>query len=292
MADGVRTVVGVCCKYVHRAVSVDPLTGGVAADHHSAGMSLADEAALEWALRTASAVGALVRAVTVGPAEADLVLRQAHAAGAAQVVRVEEGTGGQLGSDTVARLLAEQLGDAEGVFCGDASLDRGTGAVPAFLAGELRASQALGCVGLEVGTADDASGELTLQAERRLDRGRREVLRLRPPFVVSVEATTARLRRASVAALLDGRAAPVRLVAADAGRAGPTPGSPVLARSRPYRPRARVVASPSSSLPALGRVLELTGMTNESSPARTVRAEPDEAAGVLLDALREWGELG
>ncbi len=53
-------------------------------------------------------------------------------------------------SAVVAALLAQALREvgADGVLCGDASLDGGSGSVPAFLAGELRAAQALGLVGL------------------------------------------------------------------------------------------------------------------------------------------------
>ena len=72
--------------------------------------------------------------------------------------------------------------------CGGWAVDRGSGSGPAFLAHGLAAAQALGWVLVER-RADE------LRAERRLDRGRREVVRLLTPAVVSVEAGAAVLRR-------------------------------------------------------------------------------------------------
>src|SRR5580692_11916298 len=68
---------------------VDPLTGAVSADRHDRGPSLSELAALEHALRLAELWDARVVAVTVGPAEADAMLRDALAVGAAQALRVE-----------------------------------------------------------------------------------------------------------------------------------------------------------------------------------------------------------
>ena len=89
------------------------------------------------------------------------------------------------------------------VWCGDHSLDRGSGSVPAYLAAELGLAQALGLVEVEV-----AAGA-ALTGLRRLDRGRRERLALDGDGVISVEGATAQLRRASLAAARSARTATI-----------------------------------------------------------------------------------
>ena len=84
-------------KWVGLRPEIDPLSGAVHDDRHSFGCSEADRAALEWALRLAETwpgadaggVRPEVVAVTVGPPEADALLRDALAAGATRAVRAE-----------------------------------------------------------------------------------------------------------------------------------------------------------------------------------------------------------
>src|SRR5207344_3285159 len=82
-------VIAACLKWVDRRPQVDPLDAHVSTDARTAGMSAADAAALEWALRAGAAWGQPVLAVTAGPAEADTVLREALAAGASRAIRVD-----------------------------------------------------------------------------------------------------------------------------------------------------------------------------------------------------------
>ena len=290
-------LIAACCKLVHERVDVDPLTGAVRVEPNSSGMSPADEAALEWALRIATSSGGSVVAVTAGPPESDQVLREASAAGAARLVRVEIPT--EATSGVTAAAVAGVLGDAAMVVCGDASLDRGTGAVPAFLAGELGAEQALGLVAVHVPEQMSASF-MSLRVERRLDQGRREHLVVSAPCVISVEAHTARLRRASLDAVLAARAVVVEVASAPEGK-GRLPGvgegssdraGSRLVRTGPYRPRARVVQAPAASLSARERIAALTGsLAGGRSPARILKLPPEQAAVVLLETLADWGEL-
>src|SRR6516164_4653278 len=83
------TVIVAALGWSWRETEVDPLTGTVGADRRDCGPSQSDLAALEHALRLAERWGAEVVAATVGPAEADAMLRDALAAGAAQALRVE-----------------------------------------------------------------------------------------------------------------------------------------------------------------------------------------------------------
>lgn len=280
-------MIAACLKLVHERVEVDPISGSVTVEPRSAGMSPADQAALEWSLRLAEAVGGTVVAATAALEDADQVLRDCVAAGAARAVRVELEPGAS--SAATAAALAEALHDAEFIFCGDASIDRGSGSVPAYLAGELGAEQALGLVGLELPRGGERA---VLKVARRLDRGRREHLSVAPQCVLSVEAHTARLRRAPLDAVIAAQGFGIELRPLeresmfDAGEPAPVP-----VRTAPWRPRARVVPAPSSSLGPRDRVLALTGVLGDRSTARILRLEPAEAALVVLDALEAWGEI-
>jgi electron transfer flavoprotein beta subunit len=272
-----------------REIEVDPLTGALRADRRDRGPSGAELAALEHALRLAERWSARVVAASVAPAEADEMLRDALAAGAAHALRVEPVSSaagprpaGLVGGDqesaaALAAALRQHYGLPDLVLCGDLAADRGTGSFPAFLAASLGAEQALGCVRLE--PADDR----TLRVHRRLDGGRREVLIVRPPAVVSVEAAGVRLRRAGLHATLTkgNTAITVASTPAAARRVR-------ILTTHPYRPRPRELPAPVGS--ALRRTLELTGALAQRTPPTVVGPlSPDEAASELLAYLRRWG---
>ncbi len=249
------------------------------ADRRWSGVSAADEAALEVALTIAGASidsSGEVNVICLGPSGADDVLRDAIAVGATTARRIDAST--DLDSRVVAVALAEQLRGHDLVLCGDYSLDRGTGSVPAFIAGELSSAQALGL--LEVGAADPTSR--TLRVVRRLDGGRREILHVTAPAVLSVEGSAANLRRAPLAATLAARTAPVELVR---GPHGHLPEAEV----HPYRPRARVLQAPTGG--SLDRVRQILDVGGSDAHAELVTLDPSAAASKILDQLREWGYL-
>jgi|CZKW01.1.fsa_nt_gi electron transfer flavoprotein beta subunit len=272
---------------------VDPLTGAVRADPHDRGPSPSDFAALEHALRLAQWRDAVVVATTVGPGEADSMLREALAAGAAEALRIEPAGrssgprpadlvgGGQDFAAALAAALRQRYGVPDLVLCGDRSADRGTSSFPAFLAAALDAAQVLGVTSME------PEGDGGLRVQRRLDGGRREVLRVRWPAVVSVEAAGVRLRRAALPATMasaDAAIAVVRMPANNAARRIPVLGA------RPYRPRPGDLPVPSG--PALRRTLELTGALIERTPPTVLGPlSPDQAADELLGYLRRHGYL-
>lgn len=272
---------------------VDPLTGTVRADPRDRRPDRPALAALEHALRLAERWDALVVAVAVGPADADAVLRDALAAGASEVLRVEppagharplsaELVGGR--PDFAAALavaLRQRYGVPDLVLCGDLSPDRGTGSFPAFLAASLNVAQVLGVVRMK----SDGSG--MVRAERRLDGGRREVLRVPRPAVVSVEAAGVCPRRAGLRATLASGQATIPVIRMPAGNAA----RPVrVLGTHPYRPRPRELAGPSG--PALRRTLELTGALTERTPPTVVGPlSPEQAADALLGFLTRNGYL-
>lgn len=244
----------------------------VDADRSLPVLSSADAAALE----TALAFGDEVTAVSAGPAGADRVLRTALAAGASRAIRVDASS--NLRSDGVARAIAPLCERSAWVLCGDASLDRGSGSVPAFLAAELGIGQALGLVALEWLADRDA-----VRVVRRLDGGRREILVATAPTVLSVEGSIARLRRASLTAELAAQHAPIDV------RPGPSGPIERPHAARPYRPRPREVAIPTGD--ANARIRALTALDGAPSVTETVALEPTAAAARIVDTLRTWGYL-
>ncbi len=74
------TVIVAALSWSWLDASVDPLTGSVSADPRDRGAGRSDLAALEHALRLGERWKAPVVAATVGPGEADVMLRDALAA--------------------------------------------------------------------------------------------------------------------------------------------------------------------------------------------------------------------
>src|SRR5271157_3106799 len=176
-----------------RETEVDPLTGAVRANRRDRGPNESELAALEHALRLGEKWDARVVAASVAAAEALRVEPAGWTAGPRPAGLVG---GEQESAAAFAAALRQHFGVPDLVLCGDLAADRATGSFPAFLAASLSAEQALGCVRLE--PVDDRM----LRVHRRLDGGRREVLMVRPPAVVSVEAAGVRLRRAGLPATL------------------------------------------------------------------------------------------
>ena len=287
--------VAACLRVGDLRPRVDPVSGAVVRDGLGIGISAADAAALEHAFRLAGAWSGQVVVVAAAPASADPLLREIGALGAT-VVRVaasepasDIGYAEALGSDerTEAGAVAVALaryGPPAVVLCGDRSADRGTGAFPAFLAHELGAAQALGLVALAAGEQP-----LTLVAERRLDGGWRERLRIPCPAVCSLEGAGVRLRRASLTATLAAQSTPVPEMVA--GPAGAGNGGMVLGPARPFRPRTRVVPPPAGDDPRL-RLLALTGALVAHDPPTVVGpVDASGAADALLDFLHRHGYL-
>ncbi len=244
-------------------------------DARFAGMSPADHAALELALQWAKHIGERATAVTVGSAQAETILREALACGAGRAVRIDAPSSSS--SVDVANAIASVASEAAWVWCGDYSTDNGSGSVPSFLAAALNASQALGVIGTSF-------EDNRMVATRRLDGGRREVLDVRAPAVISVEGATARLRRAGLTALRTSGISQIEVV------------TPTIAMHadefsvHPYRPRARALASP-TGVDALDRVRSLTATGSAAATHDVETLAPTEAAARIVRALTDWGYL-
>lgn len=244
-------------------------------DERFMGISYADQAALEYALRVGEHTQQEVIVVTAGPVGSDIVLRDALARGAHHAVRVDIDR--STDSDAIARVIAPVVAHCSLIWCGDYSVDRGSGSVPAFIAAQLSCDQALGLVEIEIPV--DAQQSMT--ATRRLDGGRRERLEIHGHAVISVEGSTARLRRASLKGSMAAKKQDIAVIAAP-------PTAIDIAPVRPYRPRARTVAAPIGSS-ALDRFKQITDTSSAKGHGETVYLEPREAAEFVMSKLREWG---
>ncbi|MGH3275941.1 MAG: mycofactocin-associated electron transfer flavoprotein beta subunit, partial [Streptosporangiaceae bacterium] len=226
----------------------------------------------------------------------EATLREAIAAGA-QALRVDwpqEEYRAELAADeqVLAAALAAAIRDLDPrlVICGDHSPDRGTGAVPAFLAHELRVAQALGLVSLSVAAPGESAGrrtaELELTGERRLPGGRRERLRIPVPAVCSVEAAGLRLRRSPLAATLAARQAAIPVASPGSGPSRLRLGAP-----RPYLPRTHDAPPPPAGS-ARERLAALSGALAQPEPLAVIGPlDPGQAAGELLAYLSRSGYM-
>ncbi len=279
--------IAVCMKWVALRPDIDPISGAVSSDERWSGPSLADEAALELALQFGAARNAPVIVLTVGDTTADAMLTDALACGATSAIRITESHGDAAPtSASVAAALAEVLRPLapQLVFCGDWSLDRGSGSVPPFLAAELDYGQACGVVHIHE-FASNVSSEVApaMQVDRRLDGGRRESLTITGPTVISVEGAAAHLRRANLAGLMAAQKTPIEIRTTTKLVTSIPP-----IRTGPFRPRARILDSPSSTEPRQ-RLEVLTGaFTNRTPPIRAT-LDPEAAADLILTKLAEWG---
>ena len=267
--SGASTRTAVLLKRVDLRPRIDPLTGEASPDPHG-GMSAADRCALELALRT----GEEVLAITAGPAAADEILREALAFGVTRAIRVD--LSATASSEQVAGALAPLLLDHHRIWAGDHSLDRGSGSVPAFVAARLGLAQALGLAAVELLPDGDLVGH------RRLDRGVREVLHIDRPAVLSVEAGVVAPRRPSLGAVLAAAAAVIQVHAASVI-------APVRGVVAPYRPRARTLPGPDTTLSARERVLTLSGALERRDLPRVLRCDAESAADELLAFLQSRG---
>lgn len=271
-------------------VEVNPLTGEVDASRLLYILNPADAAALEMVLRL-RAPGDTILALTVGPPEAETVLRDALAVGVDTVLRLwEEGRTATRPAAT-ALLLAtalrtEQLPDV--VVCGARTLAGGSGKVPALVAEYLD---------WPVVTDILAFGfhDARVSFQRRLARGARSEGEVTLPAVLAVEAGSVSLRYAALPDLIKARRAriPVRHLG-DLGLSPVDlnfPSATVQAAMPPYR-RPREIFIPDSALPADERVAQVLSAGVAQKSGRIISGPPEQAADAILAFLCENGFVG
>ena len=268
-------------------VEVDPLTGEVDPSRTLYILNPADAVALEMALRLRKA-GDTVTALTVGPVEAESVLRDAIAVGADDVLRLwEEGRTATQPAVT-ALLLASALrteGLPDLLVCGARTLGGGSGKIPAFIAEYLDWPVVTDIIEFSIHAA-------RVRFQRRLARGARSEGEVTLPAVLAVEPGAAQLRYASLPSLMKAKRAtiPFRYLP-DLGLSPMDlkfPSATVHAAMPNYsRPRETFI--PDSTLPPHERVAQIMSAGVGQKAGRIVEGSPEEMADAIIAFLCEHG---
>lgn len=193
---------------------MDPETGNLIRAGVPAILNPQDANAVSAALRVKEQFGGKVTLITMGPPNAEAVLRECLALGCDSAVLVTDRAFGS--ADTLATSYsivsaARQAGQFDLIFCGKESLDGATGQMGAQLA--QRFDAALISSTLRVQRVDEAAGIVV--ADRQLEEGV-ETLEVRMPCVFTVEKTFYPARIPNLKGKLAAKKAPITtLTAAD-----------------------------------------------------------------------------
>jgi len=248
----------------------------------------ADEYALEEGLRLKDRFpGSGVTAISMGPPGSESVLRRCLALGADHALLLWDEA--FRGSDTLAtaRILAagiRQVG-ADVVLCGKRASDGDTGQVGAQLAELLDLPAVTSVLQLEV-----KDGEALVH--RRLERGRREVLRCPLPALFAVEEGINRPRYPKLRVLLRSRAAEVpRRGLADLGlrpdEVGEMGSCAQVVDVSPPKPITKGLFIPDSSLSPEERWEQIVSGGMEERRGDVIQGPPDTVAERLLQFLTQ-----
>ncbi|MCK5806224.1 MAG: electron transfer flavoprotein subunit beta/FixA family protein [Lentisphaeria bacterium] len=175
--------IAVCIKQVPDTteLKLDPVNNTLIRDGVDSVLNPLDEFPLEAALRLRASIGGTVTAVTMGPPQADAVLRKAVAMGADDGILVSDrafaGSDTWATSLTLARALEEE-GPFDIILCGKQAIDGDTAQVGPGIAAHLDIPQATYVTGIV------AEGGM-LVIERMLDSGVARY-RVAPPVVLTV----------------------------------------------------------------------------------------------------------
>ncbi len=244
-----------------------------------------DMVACEAAVRLKETAGGTVSLFTAGPDAADAGLRSGLALGADDATRVEFPAGGFSGGTRAGSVLAAAIAREapDVIVCGSRSSDSGSGAVPATIAERLGMPLVTNVVSVR--------GQGPLEVERRLEGGRRQVLRVELPVVIGVEETLCDPRYPSVLARSKaGRAT----IAVQAQSEAELPQSAVtLVGLQGPRPLAARLVAPVAGLPARERLaFILAGGPDQGRVSSRLEGPISEITGQLLAFLTANGVAG
>jgi electron transfer flavoprotein beta subunit len=270
-------------------IEVDPLSGEIDAERTLHILDPADAAALEVALQLRSR-GDSVIALTVGPVEAESVLREALAAGADTVLRLWDENRTTTKPAVTSVMLAAALrteGLPDLVLCGWRSLARGSGKLPALLAEYLNWPVVTDITHLEIQAA-------RISFQRRLARGARSEGEVTMPAVLAIAAENLRLRYAGLPGLMQSRRAPIPVRNLPDLGLSPLdlrfPASTVHAATPP-RPRPRTIFIPNGDLPPHERIGQIMSAGVTRSASQLVEGSPEELADAIIAFLDDRGFL-
>jgi electron transfer flavoprotein beta subunit len=224
-----------------------------------------DEYALEEALRIAEKSGGEVVVVSLGPERVREALRKALALGAASAVHLADPAfrGGDAIATGRALAAAVRRESFDLVLTGSQSDDLGAGATATIVAGELGWPHAWLVMGVEI----EEGG--TLRVVREMESGTNEILRLKLPAVVEVQAGINHPRYASLKGIMAAKKKPVaEWTPADLGLAP-------------------------DSIGAAGSRVEIVsvGFPEAGAGAQIFEGDAKSAAATLVDRLRKEAKV-
>ena len=181
-----------------------------------------DEFAIETALQHKEAEGGTVTALTLGPAEADKILKDAKAIGVDEIVRVWDDSWSELDSNGIQSALSQAISNlgAEVVYCGKTAADTGAGSTGPGIA------EKLGWASVSNITNASFSGGITVTTP--VEGGSANVS-VSGNAVISCDKGEMKVRKPNVKGIMMAKRAQVSVVSADA----PTPSVTIVSQTPP-----------------------------------------------------------
>lgn len=273
----------VCVKQVadtNFQVGIDFQAGRLEAEDEIYIVNPLDKVAIEAAARlkeTMTAPPTSVTLITLGPPEAEEVLRRCLTWGADEAIHLWDPAFEKLDPFTAAAALAQAINRLgfDLILCAQQSPDGETGQVGPMIAERLDIPHVAAITRLEL-SADRAYA----QVHRRVERGRREVVRCQLPALFTVDRGLNQPRYPSFEACLAARRKEVqRWDASFLEMEGITPTTQHLG-ILPPRPRPKKIFTPDSSLSAADRMKQMMsgGLTQRKSGSSIIEEDPEKAA--------------
>lgn len=257
----------VCVKQVPDVdqMKMDPATGTLVRAGVPAILNPLDANALSAAVSVKEQWGGEITAITMGPPNAEAVLRECLAVGADRAVLVTDRAFGN--ADTLATSYsivsaADMVDKFDLIFCGKETLDGATGQMGAQLAERFDAAQVTSASLIK--SVDEAAGKLVV--ERELETGV-ETLEVSMPCLFTMEKTHYPARIPSLKGKLAAKKAKITVLTADdipgldRGRIG-DPGSPtkVPRMFPPVLPEPGLIIDEGSVEGSVAKLFELAGI--------------------------------
>jgi len=198
-------------RFLHAQTGSDPKQNYIAPGDLVDMMNPFDEAALEEALRIKDEQSdTQISVVSLGGPSAETGLRRSLAMGADRAVHIfcED----QLDAWATANALAALIGREKYqlILCGKEAVDDNAGLVGPYVAQRLAIPQISCVVNIERSGADG-----TILAQRRLDRGDREIVECSPPALLTIERDINVARISTLPAMMKARKMPIETLALD-----------------------------------------------------------------------------
>jgi electron transfer flavoprotein beta subunit len=239
-----------------------------------------DMAALELALGVKdSEKEAEVILLTLGPLTAESDLRRCFAMGADILCRIDNSD--RIDGWTKSLLLADGVKKlkADLVFCGEKSMDSGSGQTGPFLAAHLGLPFISRVMDITVSKSDQP-----VRVERNCGRGKREIVESGLPAVISAVAGSKIPRYPSLENKRRLSQEPIRNLSV---RQQTTDPKVISTRIFSARPRPKQVVPPDSSLPALQRIEQLLRGSNVEKKGEMVKGTPEQQVERIISFLQE-----